>query len=87
MNNTFFDETGLLNIDDIILQQPSFQKIMADGIVTEEELTEQSTRVITLLKSLEKDLSPEQVEKIRELLAEISVLIATRDLYNNPKFF
>ena len=66
MNNTFFDETGLLNIDDIILQQPSFQKIMADGIVTEEELTEQSTRVITLLKSLEKDLSPEQVEKIRE---------------------
>lgn len=87
MNNTFFDETGLLNIDDIILQQPSFQKIMADGIITEEELTEQSNRVIAILKSLERNLSSEQVEKVRELLAEISVLIATRAMYNNPKLF
>lgn len=87
MNNTFFDETGLLNIDDIILQQPSFQKIIADGIITEEELTEQSNRVIAILKSLERDLSSEQVEKVRELLAEISVLIAARDMYNNPKLF
>ena len=38
--NTFFDESGGLNIDDLILQQPSFKKIMEDGIVTEEELAE-----------------------------------------------
>ena len=31
--NTFFDELGGLNIDDLILQQPSFQKIMEDNMV------------------------------------------------------
>ena len=36
--NTFFEEEGILNIDDLIMEQPSFQKIIEDGIVTEEEL-------------------------------------------------
>jgi hypothetical protein len=77
--NTFFDESGGLNIDDLILQQPSFQKIMDDGIVTEEELLEQKERVITLLKKLEQNSTPEQIDQVRELLAEISVLIAVRN--------
>lgn len=76
--NTFFDESGGLNIDDLILQQPSFQKIMEDGIVTEEELAEQKERVITLLKKFEKNSTPEQIDQVRELLAEISVLIAVQ---------
>ncbi len=74
--NTFFDESGSLNIDDLILQQPSFKKIMEDGVVTEEELTEQKERVVGLLKGMEQDLSPEQIDQVRELLAEISVLVA-----------
>ena len=77
--NTFFDESGGLNIDDLILQQPSFQKSMDDGIVTEEELLEQKERVITLLKKLEQNSTPEQIDQVRELLAEISVLIAVRN--------
>ena len=83
--NTFFDEFGTLNIDDLILQQPSFKKIMEDGIVTEEELTEQRERVITLLKKLEQNSTPEQIEQIRELLAEISVLVAVRNFSNCVK--
>lgn len=74
--NTFFDESGSLNIDDLILQQSSFKKIMEDGVVTEEELAEQKERVVGLLKKLEQDLSPEQIDQVRELLAEISVLVA-----------
>lgn len=77
--NTFFDESGGLNIDDLILQQPSFQKIMEDGIVTEEELAEQKDRVIALLKKFEQNSTPEQIDQVRELLAEISVLIAVRN--------
>ena len=80
--NTFFDESGGLNIDDLILQQPSFQKIMEDGIVTEEELLEQKERVITLLKKFEQNSTPEQIDQVRELLAEISVLIAVRNKYS-----
>lgn len=79
--NTLFDESGGLNIDDFILEQDSFKKIMADGIVTEEEMAEQSKRVIALLKSFEKTASPEQIELMRKLLAEISVLIAVSSVF------
>lgn len=77
--NTFFDESGGLNIDDLILQQPSFKKIMEDGIVTEEELAEQKERVISLLKKIEQNFTSEQIDQVRELLAEISVLIAVQN--------
>ena len=78
--NTFFDEFGTLNIDDLILQQPSFKKIMEDGIVTDEELAEQKERVIAILKKLEQKSSPEQIDQIRELLAEISVLVVITNI-------
>ena len=76
--NTFFDESGGLNIDDLILQQPSFQKIMEDDIVTEEELADQKERVIAILKKIEQNSTSEHIDQIRELLAEISVLIAVQ---------
>ena len=79
--NTFFDESGGLNIDDLILEQPSFQKIMEDGIVTEEEIAKQKDRVIAILKNLEQNSTSEQIDQIRELLAEISVLIAVQNKY------
>lgn len=79
--NTFFEGEGILNIDDLILEQPSFQRIMEDGIVTEEELKEQSQRVIACLKTFEKTASSEQIDQVRELLAEISVLVAARQIF------
>ena len=78
---TFFDETGTLNLDELILNHPSFKQIMADGIVTQEELTEQGQRVTTLLKQMEQTLAPEQIDQVRELLAEISVLVAARGIF------
>jgi len=77
---SFFDEAGNLNINDLILQQPSFLKIMEDGVVTEEEIKEQRERVTNLLKKLENSLSPEQIDQVRELLAEISVLVAIQSI-------
>ena len=79
--NTFFDETGTLNLDELILNHPSFKKIMADGVVTQEELTEQGQRVTYLLKKMEQTLSPDQIDQVRELLAEISVLVAARGIF------
>lgn len=79
--NTFFDETGSLNLDNLILHQPSFQQIMADGVVTEQELQDQSARVIALLRQIEQTASPAQIDQIRELLAEISVLVAARGIF------
>lgn len=79
--NTFFDETGTLNLDELILNHPSFIRIMEDGVVTQEELTEQGQRVTDLLKRMEHTLSPDQIDQVRELLAEISVLVAARGIF------
>lgn len=79
--NTFFEDEGVLNIEDLIMEQPSFKKIMEDGIVTKEELEEQSQRVISSLKAFEKIATPEQIDKVREILAEVSVLVAARGIF------
>ena len=32
--NTFFEEEGILNIDDLIMEQPSFQKIIEEYMIS-----------------------------------------------------
>ena len=65
----------------LIVEQPSFIKIMKDGVVTEEELQEQSKRVEAILKHIEQTSSVEAIGKIRRLLAEVCVLIAIRTIH------
>ena len=74
-----------MNIDDLIMEQPSFQKILEDGVVTDEELQEQSARVIASLKAFEQSASSEQIDKVREILAEVSVLVAVREIYEKQE--
>lgn len=69
------DENGFLNVEDLIMNSPSFQKIMEDNIITEEELQTQSDLVISLLTQLESTCSDEQKELLRRLLAELCVLV------------
>ena len=77
--NVFFDKNGVLNLDEAVMNIDSFKTIMADGIVTDEELKAQSDRVIGILHDMEKRYSPEQLKEIKQLLAETSVLYA---IYN-----
>ena len=83
--NTFFEEEGILNIDELIMEQPSFQKIIEDGVVTDEEFQEQSARVIASLEAFEQSASSEQIDKVREILAEVSVLVAVREIYEKQE--
>lgn len=69
------DENGFLNVEDLIMNSPSFQKMMEDNIITEEEIQTQSELVISLLTQLESTCSEEQKELLRKLLAEICVLV------------
>lgn len=80
--NGIFDKYGNLDIEELIINQPSFLKIMEDGIVTDEELREQSDKVESLLEMIEKNMNAEQLEQIKELLAELSVLIAIREIHD-----
>ena len=71
-----FDEKGLLNTEDLIMNAPSFQKIVEDQVITEEEIREQSERVANILKDIEEKCNDEQIELVRNLLAEVSVFVA-----------
>ncbi len=74
--NSFFDVNGLLNLDDTVLEMPSFKKIISDGVVSDEEIMEQSAKVVQLLHKAEQVLSDSQVALVKETLAEMSVLYA-----------
>ena len=78
----FFNEKGILNIDEMIMNNASFKKIMEDGIVTEEEIKEQSDKVVALLHNMEKKYSEEQLNEIKDLLVESGVLYAVYNFYS-----
>lgn len=69
-------ELDLLNIDELIAKELSFQNIMADGIVTDEELSKQSERVIALLDEAERRFHADDLQFIKQLFAETNVLSA-----------
>ena len=70
----FFNEQGIIDIDGMVKAQPSFQKIMEDGAVTDEELYEQSERVMMQLQEAEKRFDKDDLQFIKSLFAEANVL-------------
>ena len=72
--NTFFDENGMLDLDESVMQMDSFKKIMEDGMVTDAEMVRQAQHVTALLHKVEDMCSPEQSALVKEVLAEMSVL-------------
>ena len=41
-----FDENGMLNIADIVAENPSYKAIMEDGVVTDQELKDQAAGIM-----------------------------------------
>lgn len=76
----FFNEKGILNIDEIVARNDSFQKIMEDGMVTDEEVKAQSDKIVSMLKDMEARYTEPQLFEIKHLLAETSVLYAVYQL-------
>lgn len=78
----FFNEKGFLNIDEMVVNNPSFKAIMDDGIVTEDEIKAQSDKVVAMLHDLEAKYSEEQLTEIKNLLVESSVLYAVYNFHS-----
>ena len=76
-----FNQQGILDIDGMIAAAPSFQKIMDDGIVTDEELSQQTDKVINLMREAERRFSEEDQLFIKLLFAETNVLSAIYQYY------
>ena len=82
----FDQQTGIFNLDERVKNRASFQKIMQDQIVTDEEVEEQSQLVIKLLKELEETLSPADLEKVSNTMVEMSVLYAVSQIKQLQNF-
>lgn len=78
----FFNEEGILNIDEMVINNASFKNIMEDGIITEEEIKMQSDKVVSMLHDMEKKYSEEQLSEIKNLLVESSVLYAVYNFHS-----
>lgn len=76
-----FNEQGFIDIDEMIAQEPSFQKIMEDGVVTDDELREQTEIVIGLFHEVENRLSEADQLLVKRLFAETNVLSAIYHYY------
>lgn len=76
MKEVFFNEDGSLKINETIMNQPSFVKIMEDGVVTVDELEEQSRRVLSIFRKIEDTFNDEQKMLVQELIVESNVLNA-----------
>ena len=61
----FFNEDGILNIDEMIVNNASFKNIMEDGAVTEDEIKAQSDKVVALLQDMETKYTEEQLAEIK----------------------
>jgi len=72
----FFDKNENFCLDEMTLKNATFRKIMADGTITDEELSEQSERVIALFRKMEDALAPEQLSLVAEAITEAGVLYA-----------
>ena len=80
-----FNEQGFLDIDGMIAAEPSFQNIMDDGIVTDEELHSQIDKVINLMHEAENRFNNEDQHFIKKLFAETNVLSAIYQFYELQK--
>lgn len=69
-----FNEQGFLDINGMIANEPSFLKIMEDGVVTDDELRQQTETVISLLHEAEQRFNEEDQRFIKRLFAETNVL-------------
>ncbi|MBQ3538909.1 MAG: hypothetical protein IJA46_03685 [Bacteroidaceae bacterium] len=78
----FFNEDGILNIDEMVVNNASFKNIMEDGIVTEEEIKAQSDKVVAILHEMEAKYNDEQLKEIKNLIIESSVLYAVYNYYS-----
>ena len=76
-----FNEQGIIDMDEMIAQVPSFQTIMEDSVVTDEEMQNQSQRVINLLHEAEQRFNAEDLQFIKTLFAETNVLSAIYHYY------
>lgn len=76
----FDPDNGVVLFDQYVAEMPSFQKVLADNVVTNEEFVAQAEKVVGLLHQLESMLTPEARTVCTTALCELAVLNAFMNL-------
>lgn len=77
MKRSWFSELdGGVLFDEMAQASPSFQSILADGEVSDEELIVQAKRASDLFRELDAKLPPELHELVGKAVTELAVLYA-----------
>jgi hypothetical protein len=63
-----------LRLDEIVYESKSFQRIMADEKVTDEEVAAQGNLVVKLFHEIETKLSEKDKELVIQAISELAVL-------------
>jgi hypothetical protein len=72
----FDQEKGPLHLSEYFQRMDSWQQAIADNRITAEEIRDQASRVIALLKEVEPLVNDEEHQVITETLYEMAVLQA-----------
>ena len=79
--NTLFDINGLLDLGELVANNPAYKSIMADGIVTDEELKAQAEAAVKSLRRLQEICNDEQQSAIADAISDMAVLFAVYPNY------
>lgn len=74
MKKLFDEANGLLLLDELVLSMPSYQKIIEDRMITDDEIMKQSDVVVDLLKQMDTNLSEKDRDLVLTAICEIAVL-------------
>lgn len=80
-----FDEDGLLNISEIVVNHPSYKSIMEDGKVSDSELKAQAEATIKSLRLLQELCNEEQQAAVLDAISEMSVLFTAYHIHELQK--
>ena len=77
MSKPWFDpDSGQFKLDEYVAETPSYQRILADGTVTEQEFRDHAERTHRALRDLEARLPEDVRDAATEALCELAVLYA-----------
>jgi hypothetical protein len=76
MVKLFDDEMGFLRLDEIVLGMESFQSILADKVITDDEIITQANHVVELFRKIDSSLADQDKELVVNAVSELAVLYA-----------
>ncbi|MBO5471371.1 MAG: hypothetical protein J5976_02890 [Bacteroidales bacterium] len=68
------NKIDILDLESVMMNNVSLKKILEDGVVTEEEVREQSEKVTAIAENLQQICTEEQLKMIQALIAEMNAL-------------